>query len=116
MRHGKQGRKFGRKMGERRAFKKGLAANLIIRRRMTTTEARAKEVRPIVERYVSYAKRQDVASIRLLLSKLPKGAVYTLYYDIAPKYRERKGGYTRITKLAKRRVHDAAQMAVIEFV
>ncbi len=116
MRHGKEGRKFGRKRGQRRAFVKGLAANLIVRRKMTTTEARAKEVRPVVERLVTHAKKQNLASLRFLLSKLPKNAVYTLYHDIAPKYASRKGGYTRITKLAKRRVHDAAQMAVIEFV
>lgn len=116
MRHQKEGRKFGRKRGVRRAFKAGLAANLIVRRKITTTEARAKEIRPMVERYVTHAKKQNVSSLRLLLSKLPKPAVYALYHDIAPKYAERKGGYTRITKLAKRRVHDAALMATIEFV
>lgn len=116
MKHQKEGRKFGRKRGQRAAFKKGLAANLIVRRKITTTEARAKEIRPIVERYVTHAKKQNLASLRFLLAKLPKAAVYTLYHDIAPKYAERKGGYTRITKLVKRRVHDAAPMAVIEFV
>lgn len=116
MRHLNKGRKFGRKRGERRAFLRILAGNFIVRRRITTTEARAKEIRPIVERYVTHAKRQDVASLRLLLSKLPKNAVYALYHDIAPKYADRKGGYTRITKMVKMRKHDAAKMAVIEFV
>lgn len=116
MRHGKEGRKFGRKRGQRQAFVKGLAANLIVRRKITTTEARAKEVRPVVERFVTHAKKQNLASLRFLLSKLPKNAVYALYHDIAPKYADRKGGYTRITKLAKRRTHDSAPMARIEFV
>lgn len=116
MRHLNKGRKFGRKRGQRRAFLRILAGNLIVRRRITTTEARAKEIRPVVERYVTHAKQQDVASLRLLLSKLPKNAVYALYHDIAPKYAERKGGYTRITKMVKARKHDAAKMAVIEFV
>lgn len=116
MNHLKQGRKFGRKRGQRIAFLRALSGNLISRRKITTTEARAKEIRPIVERYVTHAKRQDVASLRLLLTKLPKGAVYALYHEIAPKYAERKGGYTRITKLTAMRKHDGARMAVIEFV
>lgn len=116
MRHLKKGRKFGLKKGQRQSFLRILAGNLILRRRITTTEARAKEIRPIVERYVTHAKVQDVAALRLLLSKLPKRAVYTLYHDIAPKYLERKGGYTRITKLTKVRKHDASKMATIEFV
>jgi large subunit ribosomal protein L17 len=112
----KKGRKFGMKRGERQAFLRILAGNLVMRRKITTTEARAKEIRPVVERYVTYAKKQDVASLRMLMTKLPKPAVYALYHDIAPKYAERKGGYTRITKLTLPRKHDAAPMAVIEFV
>ncbi len=116
MRHLKKGKKFGRKRGERKAFMKGLASNLILHRKMTTTAARAKEIRPLVERYVTHAKRQNLASLRFLLSKLPKDSVYALYHDIAPKYAGRTGGYTRITKLGKRRTNDGAEMATIEFV
>ena len=116
MRHLAKGRKFGRKRGERRAFLRGLAANLIVRRRIRTTEARAKEVRGLVERCITYGKRQNLAGLRLLLEKLPKVAAYAVYHDLAPKYQDRRGGYTRVTKLAKPRRHDASKMATIEFV
>lgn len=116
MRHAKKGRKLGLKRGPRRSFLRALANNMILRRKITTTEARAKELRPLIERYVTHAKKQNLAALRLLLSQLPKGAVYVLYHDIAPKYAERKGGYTRITKLAATRKHDNTKMATIEFV
>jgi len=116
MKHLKKGRKLGLKRGKRKSFLKILANNLIVNKRITTTEARAKEIRPIVERYVTYGKKQDIASLRILLSKLPKGAAYAIYHNIAPKYKDRKGGYTRITKLTKTRKHDRAKMATIEFV
>jgi large subunit ribosomal protein L17 len=116
MRHLNKGRKFGLKRGPRRSFLSVLATNLIQHGRIVTTEARAKEVRPIVERLVSHAKEQNVASLRLLLQRLPKVAAYKLYHEIAPKYADRKGGYTRIVKRAKPRKHDASRMALIEFV
>ncbi|MBI4119590.1 MAG: 50S ribosomal protein L17 [Parcubacteria group bacterium] len=116
MRHRKQGRKFGRQKGQRRAFLKGLAHNLIMKERIATTEARAKEIRPRVEKLVTLAKKQNLASFRLLLARLPEKSAQKLYYDIAPRYRERKGGYLRLIKGAKRRKRDAAQMSVIEFV
>lgn len=116
MRHGKKGRKFGRKKGQRRAFIKGLLNNLIMREKIETTEARAKELRPRAEKFVTLAKKQTIAALRLLLSRLPKQAAQKLYYEIAPRYTERKGGYTRIIKVAKRRKRDAAKSAVIEFI
>ncbi|MEK9186049.1 MAG: 50S ribosomal protein L17 [Patescibacteria group bacterium] len=109
-------RKFHRKIGPRRAFFKGLASNLILREKIETTTARAKEIRPIVERLVSIAKKQQLPSLRLLLSKLPKESAQKLFYEIAPRYKERVGGYLRIIKEAKRRKRDAAPMAIIEFV
>ncbi|MDO8469809.1 MAG: 50S ribosomal protein L17 [bacterium] len=116
MRHLSTGRKFGRKRGQRRAFLHGLAANLITRKRVRTTEARAKEIRHVVERYITHGKKQNVAGLRLLMKTLPKSVAYTVYHDLAPKYKDRKGGYTKITKLGKPRQHDASRMAVIEFV
>jgi large subunit ribosomal protein L17 len=116
MRHLNKGRKFGRKRGPRRLFKQGLAANLILRGRMVTTEARAKEIRPIVEKLVTLGKKQNIASLRLLLSRLPKVAAHKVYHELAPKYQDRKGGFTRIIKQAKMRKHDAAKMATIEFI
>ena len=109
-------RKFSRKKGQRVAFRKSLAANLITREKMTTTVARAKEIRPVVERYVTLAKKGDVAKLRLLMSKLPKEAAYKLFHDIAPRYKDRRGGYLRITKNASPRMRDGSPTAVIEFV
>lgn len=116
MRHLKKGRKFGRKRGKRKAFLAGLAANLIRRGSVLTTEARAKEIRPVAERLVTYGKRGDLTGLRTLLKKLPKKEAYKMHHEIAPRYKERSGGYTRITKLVKRRLGDAARMARIEFV
>ena len=109
-------RKFGRKKGQRVAFKKGLASNLIMREKMTTTTARAKELRPVVERMVTTAKKENLASLRKLLAELPKQSAQKMYYEIAPRYKDRNGGYTRIIKVDKRRKRDAAEMSVIEFV
>ncbi len=83
---------------------------------METTEARAKEIRPIVERLVSHAKKQNLASLRFLLSKLPKDSAQKLYYEIAPRYKERKGGYLRILKSGVVRKRDGVKKSVIEFV
>src|SRR3990167_380966 len=74
MRHGKKGRKFGRKTGKRRAFRKGLAHNLILKGKIETTEARAKEIRPVVEKLVTLAKKQTLSSLRLLLARLPRAS------------------------------------------
>ncbi|MAF79477.1 50S ribosomal protein L17 [bacterium] len=116
MRHLKKGKKFGRKRGQRKAFKKNLAVSLIRHGKITTTEARAKEVRRIVERLITHGKKQDLASLRRLMQKLPKAEAYKLHHEIAPKYKDRKGGYTRITKHTKVRQGDAAKRATIELV
>ncbi|TSC81232.1 MAG: 50S ribosomal protein L17 [Parcubacteria group bacterium Gr01-1014_19] len=112
----KHGRKFNRKVGRRKSFLQGLANNLIMKEKISTTVARAKEIRPMVERMVSIAKKQQLASLRSLIAKLPKEAASKLYYEISPRYQSRAGGYLRITKLGKARKRDAAPMAVIEFV
>ncbi len=84
--------------------------------KIETTEARAKELRPIVERLVTIAKKQSLAGFRFLLSKVSKDSSEKLYYEIAPRYKDRKGGYLRISKTSKRRKRDAAEMSIIEFV
>lgn len=109
-------RKFGRKRGQRKAFLKTLVHNLIINQKIKTTEARAKEIRPIAERLVSMAKKKNLAGLRFLLARLPKESANKLYYDLAPKYADRKGGYLRILKTASRRKRDAALVTTIEFV
>lgn len=116
MRHMARGRKFGLKRGPRKAFMKILANNLISSEKITTTEARAKELRGFVERMITYGKQKNVAGLRLLLKNLPKAAAYKVHNDLALRYSDRKGGYTRIVKKAKPRVHDASKMAIIQFV
>lgn len=108
-------RKFGRETDQRRAFIKGLAANLVINEKIKTTEARAKELRSFVERLITYAKKNDVAGRRLVAGILPKTAEKKLVKEIALRYQDRKGGYTRITKIGQR-MSDGAKMVFIEFV
>lgn len=116
MRHQKKGTKFRRKTGQRAAFMKSLSRNLILKEKMVTTETRAKAIKPEVEKLITLAKKQNLASLRLLISRTAKEPAMKLYYDIAPRYTERKGGYLRITKISGARVNDATQMAQIEFV
>jgi len=108
--------KFHRKSGPRRLFLKELANNLILKERMTTTETRAKALRPVVERLITVAKKQQIAGLRYLLARLNKKSALKLYNEIAPKYNERPGGYLRIIKLGQTRKRDAAKTAIIEFV
>lgn len=116
MRHLKKGRKFHRIKGRRRSFLKGLISNLVINEKIETTEARAKEIRPIIEKDITMAKKQNLAALRIILARLNKTAAQKLYYQIAPRYAERKGGYLRIIKNVKARKNDGSKMAIIEFV
>lgn len=116
MRHQKRGKKFSRKKGQRKAFLKSLASNLILKEKITTTETRAKEIKSFVEKLVTLAKKQNVASLRLISSRISKKPALKLFYDIAPKYMDRKGGYLRVLKLSKKRIGDATQMAIVEFI
>jgi large subunit ribosomal protein L17 len=116
MRHLKKGRKFHRKKGQRKAFLKTLANNLILEEKISTTEARAKELKKMVEKMITLGKKQTVASLRLLMARLPKASAEKIYYVIAPRYKSRRGGYLRITKGYKTRKRDGSSLAVIEFV
>jgi len=116
MRHLKTGRKFHRKKGQRNALLKTLASNLILAEKMTTTEAKAKEIKSAVEKLTTLAKKQKLADLRLLLSRLPKKSAQKLFYEIAPRYASRRGGYLRIIKAGLQRKKDGSKMAVIEFV
>ncbi|QSB06120.1 50S ribosomal protein L17 [Natronoglycomyces albus] len=94
----------------------GLAASLFEHGRITTTQAKARKLRPYAERLVTYGKRGDLASRRLALAKLRnKDITHDLFEQIAPRYADRDGGYTRITKVGPRR-GDSAPMAVVELV
>ena len=116
MRHRKKGRKLGVNPSHRRALLSNLAENLILHKRIKTTESRAKELRRYIEPLVTKAKRGDLTSIRMIARKIRhKNTLGTLLNDIAPVYKNRNGGYTRIIKLGFRD-NDRASVALIEFV
>jgi large subunit ribosomal protein L17 len=116
MKHLKKGRKFHRKKDQRKALLKSLAANLILRERIKTTLEKAKETKIVVEKLITVAKKQNLASLRDLKKKLPEKAANKLYYEIAPLYIKRKGGYTRIIRTAERKIRDASLIVILEFV
>jgi len=116
MRHLSKTKKFHRKRDQRRALFKILAHHLIMKERIKTTTAKAKYLKRKVEKLVTKAKKQDLATLRLLISRLPKKSAYKLYYEIAPRYQERPGGYLRVVKLPLRRLKDGAELSIIEFV
>ena len=117
MQHFRKGRTFGRRAGQRTALLRGLAVSLIRDEKMTTTEAKAKELRPFIERLITHAKTGSLTARRVVLSRLggETTAAKKLTETIAPKYTERAGGYTRIIKMAPRQ-NDGARLARIEFV
>ena len=116
MRGTKKGRKFGLLTGKRRSFLRVLSHNLVMQGKIQTTEARAKEIRPRVEKLVTLAKKGDLAALRLLLKRVPKDSAYKLFHEIAPKYKTKKGGYLRIRKTAVARKRDGVKQATIEFI
>jgi large subunit ribosomal protein L17 len=116
MRHRAAHRKLGRKTEHRISLLRNLAASLISHGRIRTTEAKAKELRPFVEKLVTLGKRDSLHARRHALSILPRREVVSrLFSDVSPRFSERPGGYTRILKLAHRQ-GDGAAMAFIEFV
>lgn len=116
MRHRKEKRTLGRVKKQRGALMKNLADSLILHGKIETTLPKAKELRMFVEPLVTKAKRGTMAERRNLIKVLFTDlAVKKLMDEYGPKYKERAGGYTRITKLGPRK-NDAAEMAIIEFV
>lgn len=116
MRHLSKGRKFHRKRGQRRAFIKSLIANLVMAKRIETTEARAKEIKSKTEKLLTLAKKQNTASLRILISRIGAQAAKELFYKVAPEFSSRAGGYLRIIKSPRTRKRDASKMVIIEFV
>ena len=109
-------RKLGVKSAHRRALLGNAATSLIKNGRIDTTEPRAKEIASVTEKMISLGKQGDLAARRTALAFLTEEDVVSkLFSEVAPKYAERQGGYTRIIRLEKRR-GDAAQMARIELV
>ena len=115
MRHQKTGRKFGRKVGDKKAFLKGLVHNLVMKEKITTSLARAKEVQKKVAPLITLGKKQNLASYRLLLQRLPKKSAEKIFKDLSPRLKNRAGGYTRMVRIA-RRMRDASPMAMVSFV
>ena len=117
MKHHKKGRKFGRVRKVRTALMRSLARALVLNGKIETTVAKAKELRPFVEKLVTLSKKDTVASRRLVESRMgnDKEVSAKLHKEIAPKFKDRDGGYTRVVKMGKK--SDLANdKAIIEFV
>lgn len=115
MKHHKKTRTLGRKTDARKALLRSLAYNLVKNDSIKTTEAKAKELRPFIEKLISKAKVGNLAERKLLISRVGEEAAKKLVDEIGPKYKTRPGGYSRIIKLPARK-SDASKMAIIELV
>ena len=110
-----KGRKFSMKVGPRKMLFKVMVNNFLLHEKIKTTEAKAKELRSIAEQMITKAKKGDLANRRLLAASLTQRMTKKIIEEIAPLYKDRKGGYTRIIKLGPRN-SDGAKMAIIELV
>jgi len=109
--------RFSRPTSQYRALLRSLARSLVLEERIGTTEAKAKALRPFIERLVTLAKKNTLASRRLAKTRLgDTAAVKKLFDSIGPRYTDRKGGYTRVVKRTKRGANDARKLAYISFV
>ncbi|MDP2735212.1 MAG: 50S ribosomal protein L17 [bacterium] len=108
-------RTFSRKAGPRKALQKSLLRSLVLNERIETTLAKAKEISPAAEKLITRAGKGGVATRRRLVSLLGSDGAKKLMDEVAPRYKDRKGGYTRILKLAPRS-SDQAKRALIEFI
>ena len=120
MQHLRTGRKFGRVKNQRTAMLRSLLGSLIMQEKIETTEAKAKEVKTLIDRFIKKAKEaqveaKKVSATRQLRSKLSAEAVKKLTGEFTNRFAERNSGYTRIIKLSPRK-SDSARMAIIEFV
>ena len=118
MRHARVGKKLGRDSAHRKALYANLACSLIEHGRIKTTQAKAKAVKPEIEKLITLARKGDLHARRQAISILQhpdKNVIYKLFEEIAPRYTERPGGYTRILKLGPRR-SDATEMVFLELV
>ena len=106
--------KFGRERNQRQALEKSLATALIDHGKITTTKVKAKMLSTYVDKMITLAKKQNLASRRLLQTKIGVKTVDKLMKDISPRFSETHGGYTRVVRLARRK-SDGSEMAVIEF-
>ncbi|MCB9914411.1 MAG: 50S ribosomal protein L17 [Planctomycetes bacterium] len=117
MRHRVATKKLGRTTSHRTAMQRNMAASIIEHERITTTTVKAKAIRPFVEKLVTLAKVDNVHNRRRAFALLrSKDAVAKLFETLGPRFAARPGGYTRILKLSKPRLGDAAERSIIEFV
>lgn len=116
MRHGKSGRRLGRTTSHREAMFRNLVTSFLSHEKITTTDAKAKEIRSVAEKMITLGKRGDLHALRQAASYIREKSVVTkLFTTIAPRYKDRLGGYTRIVKLGIRQ-GDAAPVSIIELV
>ncbi|MFY9579314.1 MAG: 50S ribosomal protein L17 [Gaiellaceae bacterium] len=116
MRHHRAGKKLGRDSAHRKALYANLAGSLIEHGRIKTTQAKAKAVKPFAEQMITLGKRGDLAARRQAIAELrSQDVVHQLFADVAPRFADRPGGYTRIVKLGPRQ-GDAAEMVYLELV
>lgn len=116
MRHSKAGRRLGRKTSHREAMFRNMVTSLFNHEKITTTDAKAKEIRVVAEKMITLGKRGDLHALRQAASVIREKSVVTkLFSTIAPRYKDRQGGYTRIIKLGTRQ-GDAAPVSIIELV
>jgi len=116
MRHGNSGRRLGRTTSHREAMFRNLVTSFLNHEKITTTDAKAKEIRSVAEKMITLGKRGDLHALRQAASYIREKSVVTkLFTTIAPRYKDRPGGYTRIVKLGNRQ-GDAAPISIIELV
>ncbi|MCA1796102.1 MAG: 50S ribosomal protein L17 [Geobacteraceae bacterium] len=116
MRHNKSGRRLGRNSSHRKAMLRNMVTSLLDQEKITTTDARAKELRKLAEKMITLGKKGDLHARRQALSVIQdKKVVAKLFDRLAPRYAERNGGYTRIMKVGNR-AGDNAPVSIIEFV
>lgn len=116
MQHNRAGRKLGRTTAHRKSLFRNQLSSLITHERIQTTLPKAKDLRPLIEKMVTLGKRGGLHARRLVLKTIPEATtVKKLFEEIAPRFKERAGGYTRIMKLGRRQ-GDGAEMAILEFI
>lgn len=115
MRHKKRGRKFTKSKDQQKALLRSLASSLVIKEKITTTEAKSKELRSLVEKSITRAKKVNLANQRLLLRYFSNQVVKKLFKELGTRYKDRSGGYVRITKISPRK-NDRAKMVIIELI
>jgi len=115
MQHRKRGRKFNRPKNQKKLLFCILASSLILKEKINTTEAKAKELRPFVEKLITRSRKDTLSNRRLLAKNLSDEVVKKLFKELGPRYKNKPGGYTRIIKINPRK-QDAAKMAIIELI